>query len=78
MTATRPAPVTSASVKAELERAFRQRHITVDPAAAAELALGVVLPHFRALVGENKRLQKLVAEYVVSGKKRSEGEERRG
>ena len=69
MTATRP--VTSESVKAELERAFRRKHITVDPAAAAELALGVVLPHFRALADENKRLKGL-----LKVKRGSEGEER--
>ena len=38
----------------------------------------MVLPHLRALAGENDRLRGLVAEYVVSGDKRSEGEQGRG
>jgi hypothetical protein len=85
MSATRPAPVTSASLALEVESRLRSRHICADPAAAARLCMEVVLPVLRGMAArcderdaENERLQKLVAEYVVSGKKRSEGEERHG
>ena len=60
MTATRPAPVTSASLRADLEQKLRSRHICADPAAAARLCMEVVLPHLKALTGENERLRGLV------------------
>jgi hypothetical protein len=54
----------------------------VDPPAAAELALGVVLPHLRALADENKRLRGLLGDrwplMPGAGKNGCEGEERRG
>jgi hypothetical protein len=71
MTATRPAPVTSAALWADLEKAFKSKHITVDPPAAADLALGVVLPVLQGMAAEIERLRGLVK--VKSG---SEGEER--
>jgi hypothetical protein len=84
VTATSSAPVTAESVRADLERAFRRRHITVDPAAAADLAMGVVLPVLQSMAAEIKkrdveieRLRGLLAEYVITGKKRSEEGERR-
>ena len=49
--------VTAATLRADLEKAFKARHITVDPDGAARVALGVVLPHFRALAAEIERLR---------------------
>jgi hypothetical protein len=78
VSATSSAPVTAASLRADLEKAYRKRHITVDPAAAADLAMGVALPVLQGMAGEIERLRGLLAEYVITGKKRSEGGERRG
>jgi hypothetical protein len=85
MTAKPGAPVTSESLRADLERAIRFRYICVDPAGAADLAMGVVLPHLRAMAGEIKRLRdeseglRLARSMHVCGqvKSGSEGEERR-
>lgn len=59
-TSARP-PVTTASLRADLERAFRDAHIASDPARAADLALSVVLPHLKTMAGEIDRLRGQVA-----------------
>ena len=73
------ARVTAASVRADLEKAFKRRHITVDPGAAADLALTVVLPHLQKMSEEIRRLRgQVAAERALAGKDGSEGEKRRG
>lgn len=67
-------PVTAASLRGDLERAFKAKHITVDPAGAAELAMSVVLPHLRGMAAEIERQRDLLAEYVLKGKSGSEEE----
>ena len=67
--------VTAVSLRADLEKALRARHITVDPGAAADVALTVVLPHLQKMAGEIDRLRGLQAEFMLTGKSSSKGEE---
>ena len=55
--------VTPDTLRADLEKALRKRHITVDPGAAADLSLGVVLPHMKKMAAEINRLRNLVEAY---------------
>jgi hypothetical protein len=84
MTSASTAPVTAESLRADLERAIRSRHVAADPVAVAETALSVVLPHLKRMAGEIDRLRGLVRNSattidVLRGqvKDGSEGEERR-